>query len=161
EEAEAERLAAEKAEAERLAAEKAETERLAAEEAAAKKAEAERLAAERAQARKEKAARLAAERAQAKKERAAKASRQAAPKRVARAEPNVDVQAAYRTGLQRFARGDTRGALASLRTARAANPSYAPTWRGLGLVYEKLGQKAQARAAYKRYLQLAPRASDA
>ena len=60
-----------------------------------------------------------------------------------------------------FARGDTTGALASLRTSLAANPNYAPTWRGLGLVFEKLGEKDQARAAYKRYLQLAPSAGDA
>jgi serine/threonine-protein kinase len=48
-----------------------------------------------------------------------------------------------------------------LRTSLAANPSYAPTWRGLGLVFEKLGEKDQARAAFKRYLQLAPSAGDA
>ena len=54
----------------------------------------------------------------------------------------------------------TTGALASLRTSLAANPNYAPTWRGLGLVFEKLGEKDQARAAFKRYLQLAPSASD-
>ena len=32
--------------------------------------------------------------------------------------------------------------------------------RGLGMVFEKMGEKDQARAAYKRYLQLAPSASD-
>ena len=53
------------------------------------------------------------------------------------------------------------GALASLRTSLAANPNYPPTWRGLGLVFEKLGEKDQARAAFKRYLQLAPSAGDA
>jgi outer membrane biosynthesis protein TonB len=72
-----------------------------------------------------------------------------------------DAESAYRTGLQQFARGDTTGALASLRTSLAANPNYAPTWRGLGLVFEKLGEKDQARAAFKRYLQLAPSAGDA
>jgi Tfp pilus assembly protein PilF len=108
--------------------------------------------------------RLAAERAQAKKAaqaNAAKTPRKAEPKTVARAEPKVDAQAAYRTGLQKFARGDTSGALAALRKALAANPSYAPTWRGLGLVFEKMGEKAQARAAFKRYLQLSPGAGDA
>jgi serine/threonine-protein kinase len=73
----------------------------------------------------------------------------------------VDVETAYRIGLQQFARGDTTGALASLRTSLAGNPNYAPTWRALGLVFEKLGEKDQARAAYKRYLQLAPSAGDA
>lgn len=172
EKAEADRIAAEnaeakKAEAARIAAEKeakkAEAARLAAEKAEAKKAEAARLAAER-KAKKEEAARVAAERAQAKKAaqaNAAKTPRKTEPRTVARAEPNVDAQAAYRTGLQKFARGDTSGALASLRKALAANPSYAPTWRGLGLVFEKMGEKAQARAAFKRYLQLSPGASDA
>jgi hypothetical protein len=94
------------------------------------------------------------------------------PKVVAKAEPppkpapaadkpKVDVETAYRQGLQQFARGDTQGALSSLRTSLAANPNYAPTWRGLGLVFEKMGEKDQARAAYKRYLQLAPSAGDA
>ena len=72
----------------------------------------------------------------------------------------ADVEASYKQGLMKFARGDTNGALASLRTALAANPNYAPTWRGLGLVFEKLGEKDQARAAFKRYLSLAPGASD-
>ena len=72
----------------------------------------------------------------------------------------VDVENAYRVGLQQFARGDTSGALASLRTSLASNPNYPPTWRGLGLVFEKLGEKEQARAAFKRYLQLAPNAGD-
>jgi outer membrane biosynthesis protein TonB len=75
--------------------------------------------------------------------------------------PKVDVETAYRVGLQQFARGDTNGALASLRTSLASNPNYPPTWRGLGLVFEKLGEKEQARAAFKRYLQLSPGASDA
>ena len=72
-----------------------------------------------------------------------------------------DVEGAYQQGLQQFARGDTQGALASLRTSLAGNPNYPPTWRGLGLVFEKMGERDQARAAYRRYLQLAPSAGDA
>lgn len=72
----------------------------------------------------------------------------------------ADAEASYRQGVQQFARGDTSGALSSLRTAVANNPGYAPTWRGLGLVFEKLGEKDQARAAFRRYLQLSPSASD-
>ena len=92
------------------------------------------------------------------------------PPKVAKSEPpkaataprasNADVETAYKAGLMKFARGDTNGALASLRTALAGNPNYAPTWRGLGLVFEKLGEKDQARAAFKRYLTLAPGAGD-
>jgi len=73
----------------------------------------------------------------------------------------VDPSAAYRAGLQQYAHGDTTAALSTFRTSLVANPSYAPTWRGLGLVYEKLGNKTQARAAFKRYLQLSPNAGDA
>jgi serine/threonine-protein kinase len=75
--------------------------------------------------------------------------------------PRVDPAAAYRTGLQQYARGDTAGALATFRGSLAGSPSFAPTWRGLGLVYEKLGNKSQARQAFRRYLQLAPTAGDA
>ncbi|HSK02774.1 MAG TPA: tetratricopeptide repeat protein, partial [Kofleriaceae bacterium] len=73
----------------------------------------------------------------------------------------IDPSAAYRTGLQQFARGDSNGALTTFRASLAANPGYAPTWRGIGLVYEKLGKKAQARTAFQKYLQLAPNAGDA
>jgi tetratricopeptide (TPR) repeat protein len=72
-----------------------------------------------------------------------------------------DPAAAYRTGLQQYAHGDTTGALATFRASLASNPGFAPTWRGLGLVYEKQGNKGQARVAYRRYLQLAPTADDA
>ncbi|CAN5288431.1 hypothetical protein BH11MYX1_BH11MYX1_17810 [soil metagenome] len=72
----------------------------------------------------------------------------------------ADAEASYRQGVQQFARGDTNGALTSLRTAVASNPGYAPTWRGLGLVFEKMGERDQAKAAFRRYLQLSPGASD-
>jgi hypothetical protein len=75
--------------------------------------------------------------------------------------PRTDPAAAYRTGLQQYARGDTSGALATFRTLLSSNPSFAPAWRGLGLVYEKLGNTAQARSSLQRYLKLAPNASDA
>jgi hypothetical protein len=73
----------------------------------------------------------------------------------------TDPSTAYRTGLQQYAHGDTAGALATFRGSLATNPGFAPTWRGIGLVYEKMGNKGQARAAFKRYLQLAPTAGDA
>jgi hypothetical protein len=187
---EAQRLAAEKkqadeakkAEAARVAAEKKQA-------ADAKKAEAARIAAEKKQEAARIAADKKAEQARladAKKAEAAKSPKTATttPKTTAKTRPEttkktetkvakadtkaetkadgkLDVETAYRVGLQQFARGDTAGALASLRTSLAGNPNYAPTWRGLGLVFEKMGEKDQARAAYKRYLQLAPSAGDA
>jgi hypothetical protein len=75
--------------------------------------------------------------------------------------PKVDPAAAYKAGLQQFARGDAEGALATFKSSLASDPGYAPTWRGIGLVYEKLGKRSQASTAFRRYLQLSPNASDA
>jgi regulator of sirC expression with transglutaminase-like and TPR domain len=58
-------------------------------------------------------------------------------------------------------RGDNQTALALYKRVLQASPSYAPAWRGVGLVYEKLGDKPAARSAFQRYLQLAPAAGDA
>ncbi|MBA3452731.1 MAG: tetratricopeptide repeat protein [Deltaproteobacteria bacterium] len=77
--------------------------------------------------------------------------------KAAKADPSV----AYKTGFQQYVRGDTSGALATFKTSLSASPGYPPTWRGLGLVYEKMGQKSQAKKSFQRYLQLSPKASDA
>ena len=53
-------------------------------------------------------------------------------------------------------RGDTSGALSTFKDSLASNPGYPPTYRGLGLVYEKMGNKPQAKRAFSRYLQLSP-----
>ena len=55
----------------------------------------------------------------------------------------------------------TKTALAQFKKVQATNAGYAPAWRGLGLAYEKMGDTGEARAAYQRYLQLAPSAADA
>ena len=73
----------------------------------------------------------------------------------------VDAATAYKTGLQQFAHGDAGGALATFKTSLATDPGFAPTWRGIGLVYEKLGRRSQASTAYKQYLKLSPNAGDA
>ena len=57
--------------------------------------------------------------------------------------------------------GDNKGALSTLAKAKSASPGYAPTFRLLGMVHEKLGQRSAAAAAFKRYLALAPNAPDA
>jgi tetratricopeptide (TPR) repeat protein len=82
------------------------------------------------------------------------------PASSAPSEARPDPAAAVRTGMQQYMRGDNAGALATLRASASANPGYAPTWRSLGLVHEKLGQKEMAKQAFKRYLQLAPDAED-
>ncbi len=71
-----------------------------------------------------------------------------------------DAAALATAGIQAFVRGDTKTALQTFKRAQAANPSYAPTWRGLGMVHEKLGNPGAAKAAFQRYLILAPNASD-
>jgi eukaryotic-like serine/threonine-protein kinase len=67
----------------------------------------------------------------------------------------------FKTGLQAWVHGDTKAALASYKRVLLANPGFAPAWRGVGLVYEKLGDKTASRAAFQKYLQIAPGALDA
>ena len=57
--------------------------------------------------------------------------------------------------------GKVDEALDNFTRAIAADPSHAPAHRGLGSVYVMLGRDGEAAAAYKRYLSLAPNASDA
>jgi hypothetical protein len=70
---------------------------------------------------------------------------------------NTEAQAQYKEGVQLLVKGDAKGALAVLSKAK----SYTPTWRVLGQVYRKLGDKAAAKNAFQRYLTLAPGAADA
>jgi tRNA A-37 threonylcarbamoyl transferase component Bud32 len=65
------------------------------------------------------------------------------------------------TGLKQVMAGDTRGAIASFTAALRADRSHAPAQRGLGLAYEKRGDKARAARAFRDYLRLAPGARDA
>jgi hypothetical protein len=100
--------------------------------------------------------------------------KKAEPKKVAKAEPidpyaepkktpagGGDPAGQYKLGFQQFVHGDSAGALQTFRDSLAASPGYPPTYRGLGLVYEKMGQKGQAKRAFSRYLQLSPDAPDA
>ena len=64
-------------------------------------------------------------------------------------------------GLQRFVRGDTRGAITSFQAALREDRGYAPAHRGLGLAYEKSGDRSRAARSFRSYLGLAPKARDA
>ena len=44
---------------------------------------------------------------------------------------------------------------------RELDPNYPPIWYGLGLVYERINRRGDAKAAYQRYLSLAPKAANA
>jgi Flp pilus assembly protein TadD len=92
-------------------------------------------------------------------EHAAAPAPRAAPKPAVAERPAVD--ALVKQGVQAYVRGDAQGALALLQKAKATRPSYAPTYRVLGQVYEKLGARKEARSSLQRYLTLAPNAADA
>jgi len=67
----------------------------------------------------------------------------------------------FKAGLQAWVHGDTKTALASYKRVIQASPGFAPAWRNLGLVYERLGDRGAAHAAFQKYLQLSPQAADA
>jgi hypothetical protein len=73
----------------------------------------------------------------------------------------VDVETAYRSGLRRFAHGDTTSAVSAFRALIAREPTHSASWRTLGIVYETRGDKARAHDAYRQYLRLVPHAEDA
>jgi len=72
-----------------------------------------------------------------------------------------EAEAQYRAGTKAFEKGDLVHALEQLKRAQQLDPKFAPTYRSLGLVYAKQGNKAEAKSALQRYLQLAPSAADA
>jgi serine/threonine-protein kinase len=76
-------------------------------------------------------------------------------------QPSASAESLYTAGLDAFRRGEPKSALASFTSATKANPNYAAAWYGLGLVNESLGNTGAARAAFLRYLSLAPRAANA
>lgn len=56
--------------------------------------------------------------------------------------------------------GTEAGALADYRRALELDPGLAGAWRGLGLLLERQGDRAEARQAFQRYMELAPDAPD-
>ena len=75
--------------------------------------------------------------------------------------PRGNPEPLFKSGLRTLFKGDAKAALALFEKARDADPDYAPTYRGLGLAHEKLGDNGAARTAFARYLELAPNAEDA
>jgi serine/threonine-protein kinase len=67
----------------------------------------------------------------------------------------------YKEGLRTFVSGDVGGAIALFDRARARDAGYAPTYRGLGMAYEKRGDRKRAARWFAKYLDLAPDAADA
>ncbi len=88
------------------------------------------------------------------------ASRRAASRRAA--EPaSVDVSGLVTQASAAFVQGQLPKALALYREAVTAAPRHAVAWRGLGMTTMKMGRNNDARAAFERYLKLAPTAPDA
>ncbi|HET7840997.1 MAG TPA: tetratricopeptide repeat protein [Terriglobia bacterium] len=60
-----------------------------------------------------------------------------------------------------FKRKEYRGALSRYKEALQEDPHYAPAYRGLGRVYEKLGMKQKALQTYQTYLDELPSKQEA
>ena len=67
---------------------------------------------------------------------------------------------AYTTGNQRLFVGDLDGAVRAYREALEIYPGYVGGYRGLGLAYEQLGDKANALTALRVYVEAVPNARD-
>lgn len=78
-----------------------------------------------------------------------------------RSRPRTSAAEHTKNGLNSFVRGDPKAALALYRKAIAVDSGYAPAWRASGFAHERLGEKSAAKAAFQRYLRLAPKADDA
>ena len=61
---------------------------------------------------------------------------------------------------QRKDPADVEHAITAYRNAAEHDPSYPEPQRSLGLLYYTRGQKAEARQAFERYLELKPHADD-
>jgi serine/threonine-protein kinase len=69
-------------------------------------------------------------------------------------------QVAYEQGRERFLANDIRGAIARFEEAARLMPSNAQVQKQLGRAHMRAGSVADAVAAYRRYLELAPNAPD-
>ena len=67
-------------------------------------------------------------------------------------------RAAYATGNQKLFAGDPNGAIVAYRQVIAMGS--ASGYRGLGLAYAQQGDKQNAIAAFKKYVQMSPTAKD-
>ena len=77
------------------------------------------------------------------------------------AAPTASLSQLYKEGAQLTLAGKLAEAQKKYIAALRISPGYAPALRGLGLVYEKSGQKAKAIKSLQAYLRLAPKAADA
>jgi len=87
----------------------------------------------------------------------------AAPRPVvaSRPAPDRNPDELFRECVQSWLHGDGKTALALCKRVTQSTPGYAPAWRVMGLIHQKSGDKASARSAFEKYLQLSPGAVDA
>jgi tetratricopeptide (TPR) repeat protein len=76
-------------------------------------------------------------------------------------EPKRSAAELYAEGADLFVRGKHAEAKDRFKQAIDVDPGHAPAYRGLGLVYQAQGKKDKAKAAFEKYLRLAPNAADA
>jgi hypothetical protein len=69
-------------------------------------------------------------------------------------------RSAYATGTQRLNARDFDGALDSYRQALSHYPGYIGAYRGMGLAYERKGDKVNALKALRMYVSIVPNATD-
>jgi tetratricopeptide (TPR) repeat protein len=62
----------------------------------------------------------------------------------------------YARGMSAYAKKDYKNAIDLLTKSAQAQPGHAPTFAGLGMVYEALGNLQEARASYQAAMQLDP-----
>ncbi len=67
----------------------------------------------------------------------------------------------YKEGQASFMIGNNTTALQYFQSAVAKDPSYALAHRSMGLIYDRMGDRARAAKSYRAYLKLQPRAKDA
>jgi len=72
----------------------------------------------------------------------------------------LPARAAYVLGNQKLFAGDAKGAIAAYREALDRYPGYVGGYRGLGLAYALVGDKASALSALQSYVTAAPHARD-
>jgi tetratricopeptide (TPR) repeat protein len=66
----------------------------------------------------------------------------------------------YKKGADAYMAGDFKAAESAYKQALAQNRGYAPAHRGLGFLYQRMGESAKALQSLRTYLKLTPNAKD-
>jgi tetratricopeptide (TPR) repeat protein len=83
------------------------------------------------------------------------------PRAAPAAAPAQSADELYREGTKLYLTGRLADARKKYESALAQNSRYPAAHRGLGFVYQRMGDRARALKYLKRYLELSPRAGDA